>query len=93
LVSGGNSLTVFLIARATQTHKNKAWFLSNYVRMAKRKKSKNPAAVALGRLGGKATKGLKGIVKGFAAMDAERRREIAMKAVEAKRRKRQKSPK
>jgi hypothetical protein len=58
--------------------------------MAKRK---NPAAVALGRLGGKAGKGKTGIAKGFAKMDPDRLREIALKAVEAKRKKRQPPPK
>ena len=41
--------------------------------MAKRK---NPAAVALGKLGGK-----KKVPKGFALMDPERRQEIARKAI------------
>ena len=50
--------------------------------MAKRK---NPAAVALGRLGGKAGKGKTGVQKGLAAMSPEKREEIRAKAL-AKRR-------
>jgi hypothetical protein len=49
--------------------------------MAKRK---NPAAVALGRLGGKAGKGRTGIAKGFSVMDPERLSEISRKAAEAR---------
>jgi len=52
--------------------------------MAKRK---NPAAVALGRKGGKAGKGKKGIVKGFAAMSPEKRREIQESGLAARRKK------
>jgi general stress protein YciG len=44
--------------------------------MAKRK---NPAAVALGRKGGR-----KKVAKGFSAMAPERRREIARKAAAAR---------
>ena len=44
--------------------------------MAKRK---NPAAVALGRLGGKAGKGKTGIAKGFAKMDPKRLAEVSRK--------------
>jgi hypothetical protein len=44
--------------------------------MAKRK---NPAAVALGRKGGKAK-----VAKGFSAMDPKRRAEIAKKAAAAR---------
>jgi hypothetical protein len=47
-------------------------------------KKKNPAAVALGRLGGK-----KSARKGFAALTPERRAEISAKAVEAKRAKKE----
>lgn len=54
--------------------------------MAKRK---NPAAVALGRRGGKAGKGKTGIAKGFAKMDSARLKEISQKAVEARRAKRE----
>lgn len=52
--------------------------------MAKRK---NPAAVALGRLGGKAGKGKTGIKKGFAAMTVKERRTIQEKAWAARRKK------
>ncbi len=45
---------------------------------------KNPAAVALGRKGGKANKGKTGIVKGLSMVDPERRREIALKGVAAR---------
>jgi hypothetical protein len=55
-------------------------------------KRKNPAAVALGRLGGKATKGLRGIKKGLAAMPPERREQIRALGL-AKRRARKKAPK
>jgi hypothetical protein len=55
------------------------------VSMAKRK---NPAAVALGRLGGKAGKGKSGIQKGLAAMSPEQREEIRAKALAARRAKR-----
>jgi len=55
-------------------------------------KKKNPAAVALGRKGGAATKGLTGIRKGFATLDAEQRRVAALKGVEARRKKRQANP-
>ncbi len=47
-------------------------------------KKKNPAAVALGRLGGKANKGKTGISKGLSMVDPERRREIALKGVAAR---------
>jgi hypothetical protein len=47
---------------------------------------KNPAAVALGKLGGAA----KHPRKGFGSMTPERRAEIAAKAVEAKRAKKEK---
>ncbi len=50
--------------------------------MAKRK---NPAAVALGRRGGKAGKGKTGIAKGFAKMDPERLKRVSLKGVEARR--------
>jgi len=46
---------------------------------------KNPAAVALGRLGGKAR-----VPKGFAKFDPKRRAEASRKGVEAKRNKRAK---
>jgi len=46
---------------------------------------KNPAAVALGRLGGKAR-----VPKGFAKFTVERRAEISRKGNEAKRAKREK---
>ncbi len=45
---------------------------------------KNPAAVALGRLGGKAR-----VPKGFAKFGPERLAEASRKSVEAKRKKRQ----
>lgn len=61
--------------------------------MAPMAKRKNPAAVALGRKGGRAGKGKTGIVKGFATMEPGRLREIALGAVEAKRKKRQNPPK
>ena len=48
--------------------------------MAKRK---NPAAVALGRLGGKAAAG-KGVKARLASMSAEERRELARKAALAR---------
>ena len=47
------------------------------------KPRKNPAAVALGRLGGKA----KGKPKGFAAQSPERRAEIARMGGKARRKK------
>lgn len=50
-------------------------------------RKKNPAAVALGRKGGKANKGKTGIVKGFAAMSPEDRRAIQEKAWAARRKK------
>jgi hypothetical protein len=50
-------------------------------------KKKNPAAVALGRKGGKANKGKTGIVKGFAAMSPEDRRAIQEKGWAARRKK------
>jgi hypothetical protein len=46
---------------------------------------KNPAAVALGRLGGKAR-----VPKGFAKFDPKRRAEVSRRGVEAKRNKREK---
>jgi len=49
---------------------------------------RNPAAVALGALGGTAGKGKTGVRKGFAAMAPERLRKIAMEAAAAKREKR-----
>jgi len=42
-------------------------------------KKKNPAAVALGRLGGRAR-----VPKGFAKFDAERRAEASRRGVEAR---------
>lgn len=47
--------------------------------MAKKKKAKNPNAVALGRLGG-----LKGGKARIAQLTAEERRELARKAVQAR---------
>ena len=47
--------------------------------MAKRKKAKNPNAVALGRLGG-----LKGGKARIAKLNPEERRELARKAVQAR---------
>jgi len=47
--------------------------------MAKRKKAKNPNAVALGRLGG-----LKGGKARIAKLSPEERRELARKAVQAR---------
>jgi len=44
-------------------------------------KDKNPAAVALGRLGGKAR-----VPKGFAKFDPERRAEISRRGLEARKR-------
>jgi hypothetical protein len=48
--------------------------------MAQKAKSKNPAAVALGRLGG-----AKKVKKGFAMLTLAQRRATAMKGVEARR--------
>jgi len=45
---------------------------------------KNPAAVALGRLGGKAR-----VPKGFSKFDPERRLEISRRGVEARQRKKE----
>ena len=54
-------------------------------------KKKNPAAVALGRLGGK--KGGKARVpKGISALSEEERRAISMKGVEARRANAKKKP-
>lgn len=53
------------------------WCCVNILAMAK--KGKNPAAVALGRLGGS-----KKVPKGIAMMSEERKREIAMKGVAAR---------
>ena len=47
----------------------------------------------IGRKGGKAGKGKTGIAKGLATMDAERRREIALKGVTARAQKRETPPK
>jgi hypothetical protein len=47
--------------------------------MAKKKEAKNPNAVALGRLGG-----LKGGKARIAQLNAEERRELARKAVQAR---------
>ncbi len=49
------------------------------IAMAKKKKTKNPHAVALGRLGG-----LKGGKARVAKLTAEERRELARKAVQAR---------
>jgi hypothetical protein len=46
-----------------------------------RKRSKDPAAVSLGRRGGKVG-GLAKVAKGFAMMDPKRREEISRKAAE-----------
>jgi hypothetical protein len=52
------------------------------------KKKKNPAAVALGKLGGKIGGKATGVKKGFAALTPERKTEIALAGVEGKKRKR-----
>jgi len=49
------------------------------------KSAKNPAAVALGRLGGK-----RKVRKGFATLSKQQRAEIARKGVEARQKKREK---
>ena len=48
--------------------------------MAKKKKKKNEAAVALGRLGGKVK-----VPKGFATLTPERRRQVAADGLAARR--------
>jgi len=52
------------------------------------KKKKNPAAVALGKLGGKIGGKATGVKKGFAALTPERKTEIALAGVEGKKRER-----
>ena len=71
--------------RSVQTARcSKLDFLDTYrvfcfVHMDKKKKAKNPNAVALGRLGG-----LKGGKARIALLNPEQRRELARKAVQAR---------
>ena len=60
-------------------------FVAMAKKTGKKAKAKNPAAVALGRLGG-----LKKVKKGFAMLTPAERRAAAMKGVEARRAKAQK---
>ena len=50
---------------------------------------KNPAAVALGKLGGKIGGKVTGVKKGFAALTPERKTEIALAGVEGRKRARE----
>jgi hypothetical protein len=72
--SDPNQLAAFIVERAT-------------AEPAEQKPEKNPAAVALGRLGG-----LKGGKARAAALSAKRRKEIAQKAIAARWEKATKAP-
>jgi len=58
--------------------------LDSHLELWEKCSTKTPAAVELGRRGGRANKGRDGIVKGLSMVDAERRREIALKGVAAR---------